>query len=99
MVLTTDRYQRYHCRLDDMIFQDEFPVSELSGEVDMDKLKDGFGCRPCIQKLTNIVTAQKELELCPYSQRQDQNLGCQLCLPLTTDLELRTPTKSCHAFP
>ena len=65
-VLTTDSDKKYRCRLDNRIFQDVLDVlvslvSELSGEVDVDKLKDGFGCRACIQKLKKFVTAQKEL--------------------------------------
>ena len=55
-VLTTDSDKKYRCRLDNRIFQDVLDVlvslvSELSGEVDVDKLKDGFGCRACIQNL------------------------------------------------
>ena len=63
-VLTTDSDKKYCCRLDNRIFQDVLDVlfslvSELSGEVDVDKLKDGFGCRACIQKLKKFVTARR----------------------------------------
>ena len=102
-VLTTDSDKKHGCRLDNRIFQDvlDVLVSELSGEVDVDKLKDGFGCSACIQKLKKIVTAKKELRswisrAMPILPKARPEYGM---LTLTTDLELPPSNKVLSCFP
>ena len=66
-VLSTEKERRKRSRLDGRRLQGVLQalisiVSEVSREVDMEKLKDGFDSRNCIEKLKNFVDRHNGLK-------------------------------------